>query len=134
MEVFALRDRIIDDFRQYVESFLQIADSRVSDFVQGHIRAGALWPDPILQLSPSYQMGPSIGELVADGMLHPFCEEFFGAGLHLYWHQYQAIQAARRSENYVLTTGTGSGKSLTYLVPIVDHIVRATRRQGKFEP
>ncbi len=26
--------------------------------------------------------------------------------------------------NYVLTTGTGSGKSLSYIVPIVDHVLR----------
>src|SRR6185437_12487650 len=31
--------------------------------------------------------------------------------------------------NYVLTTGTGSGKSLAYIVPIVDHVLR--RGSGK---
>ena len=31
--------------------------------------------------------------------------------------------------SYVLTTGTGSGKSLAYIVPIVDHVLRA--RPGK---
>ena len=36
----------------------------------------------------------------------------------------QALAAAQREEQYVVTTGTGSGKSLTYLVPIVDHILK----------
>ena len=31
---------------------------------------------------------------------------------------------AQKGEPYVVTTGTGSGKSLTYLVPIYDHILR----------
>ena len=39
----------------------------------------------------------------------------------LYRHQAEAIEAARAGDNYVLTTGTGSGKSLAYMVPIVDH-------------
>ncbi len=32
--------------------------------------------------------------------------------------------------NYVLTTGTGSGKSLAYIVPIVDHVVRKGSGKG----
>jgi ATP-dependent helicase YprA (DUF1998 family) len=31
---------------------------------------------------------------------------------------------------YVLSTGTGSGKSLAYIVPIVDHILRQGLGQG----
>ena len=36
----------------------------------------------------------------------------------------EAIEAARAGDNYVLTTGTGSGKSLSYIVPIVDQVLR----------
>ena len=36
--------------------------------------------------------------------------------------------------NYVLTTGTGSGKSLAYIVPIVDHVLRdAARGDGRIK-
>ena len=35
-----------------------------------------------------------------------------------------------RGGNYVLTTGTGSGKSLSYIVPIVDHVLRAREAEG----
>lgn len=41
-----------------------------------------------------------------------------------YRHQQEAIEIARRWESYIVTTGTGSGKSLTYLIPIVDHVRR----------
>ena len=40
------------------------------------------------------------------------------------------IEAARTGANYVLTTGTGSGKSLAYIVPIVDHVVRNGSGRG----
>src|SRR5262249_44448813 len=47
-----------------------------------------------------------------------------GGPIQLYKHQHEAIEIARRWEPYAVTTGTGSGKSLTYLVPIYDHILR----------
>src|SRR5207245_4437556 len=40
-------------------------------------------------------------------------------------HQREAIDAARTGGSYVLTTGTGSGKSLAYIIPVVDRILAA---------
>src|SRR5207253_8092831 len=53
-----------------------------------------------------------------------------GQPLRLHRHQREAIDAAPRGGNYVLTTGTGSGKSLAYIVPIVDHVLRAGTGRG----
>ncbi|MGI5041638.1 DEAD/DEAH box helicase, partial [Streptomyces sp. JAC128] len=39
-------------------------------------------------------------------------------------HQRDAIEAAASRSSFVLTTGTGSGKSLGYIVPIVDRVLR----------
>jgi ATP-dependent helicase YprA (DUF1998 family) len=38
-----------------------------------------------------------------------------GQPLRLHRHQEEAVRAARTRANYVLTTGTGSGKSLAYI-------------------
>ena len=47
-----------------------------------------------------------------------------GIELTLHQHQSDAIQVAKKGESYVLTTGTGSGKSLSYFIPIVDDVLR----------
>ena len=47
-----------------------------------------------------------------------------GQDLVLHRHQEDAIEVARRGESYVLTTGTGSGKSLAYFIPIIDNVLR----------
>ena len=44
--------------------------------------------------------------------------------LRLHRHQAEAIKTVRADHNYVLTTGTGSGKSLAYIVPVVDRVLR----------
>ncbi|MSQ93816.1 MAG: DEAD/DEAH box helicase [Gemmataceae bacterium] len=53
-----------------------------------------------------------------------------GRPLRLHRHQSEAIRVARTGFPYVLTTGTGSGKSLSYIVPIVDHVLRAGNGKG----
>ena len=54
-----------------------------------------------------------------------------GSGtLTLHRHQPEAIEVAKSGESYVLTTGTGSGKSLAYIVPIVDAVLRRPRTRG----
>ncbi len=41
----------------------------------------------------------------------------------LYSHQAEAFEAARRGENVAITTGTASGKSLAYLLPVVQAVI-----------
>ena len=41
----------------------------------------------------------------------------------LYSHQVEAFEAARRGENVVVTTGTASGKSLAYLLPVIQSVL-----------
>lgn len=130
MDSFALRDSVVGDYRAYIESFLTIKDQRIDAFVKDKFEEGSLWPEPLLQLNPQYEKPTSIGNLVEDGALHPECLSIFG-DLSLYAHQLRAIETAQRHEHYVLTTGTGSGKSLTYLVPIIDYVLKNPSNERK---
>ena len=122
MDVFALRQSLVDDFRHYAESFLTIRDERIKEHVQRELDEGLLWPDPPLQLNPAFEPGHTIRELVAEGVLHAECSRIFrtgksetdplGGDLRLHRHQEEAVRASQSESNYVLTTGTGSGKSL----------------------
>jgi len=60
MNVFSLRDNLVADYEQYVRSFFMIGDQRIRQTVESHLREGALWPDPLLQLNPSFERGSSI--------------------------------------------------------------------------
>lgn len=140
MNAFSLRDRIIQDYAAYVQSFLKIRDGSTRQFVHQKLAEGALWPEALVQLNPAYEFGPTAEDLVAGGHLHPMCGQIFRVrapdddslrSIRLYRHQHEAIRAALRREHYVLTTGTGSGKSLTYLIPIFDHILKHNPEQGR---
>jgi len=135
MDVFALREKVVSDYRHYIESFVRINDEGIADFVEKKFNEGVLWPDAILQLNPAYEPGSTLDELAAQGGILKSTADFFrgqgGKPLRLYRHQQQAIEIARRWESYVVTTGTGSGKSLTYLIPIVDHVLRTQPEKHK---
>ena len=100
------------------------------------------WPDPWLSLNPSFATGGTPHDHIAEGTLEPECEQIFRLKNHsddagrdpivFHRHQRDAIETARTGASYVLTTGTGSGKSLAYIVPIVDRILkeRASARPG----
>src|SRR5438876_3162065 len=134
MNIFDFRSRLIGDYASYIKSFIQIRDPQISGYVQQKLQEGVLWPEPLIQLNPLFERGESIDELVAQGILHRECARIFrkdksedddrGRPLRLHKHQSEAIRAARSGQSYVLTTGTGSGKSLAYIIPIVDYVLR----------
>ena len=113
---------------------------RSAAFVDGILGAEGFWPEPLLQLNPTFRPGGTIDELVELGILHRECSSIFRIGksdtdhhgkqLFLHQHQREAILKAREGRSYVLTTGTGSGKSLAYIVPIVDHVLRRGTGRG----
>jgi superfamily II DNA/RNA helicase/very-short-patch-repair endonuclease len=134
MDVFEFRDRLIDEYQRFTRSFVRIRAPDIAAYVDGAYGAGRFWPAPMVGLNPAFVPGGEIGRFVAEGVLHPECERIFrfgktadgapGSPLTLHRHQEEAIRIAKRRESYVLTTGTGSGKSLSYFVPIVDDVLR----------
>ncbi len=134
MDVFTFRDRLITEYQRFTRSFVTIRATDIRAHVDQEYEAERFWPAPMVQLHPAFVAGGTMGKFVAEGLLHPECERIFrfgktedgapGRPLTLHRHQEEAIRIAQRRESYVLTTGTGSGKSLAYFVPIVDDVLR----------
>lgn len=129
LDIFQLRTEVVNDYRQYIESFLKIKDEKVSQFIQQELKQGYLWPDPLIQINPAYKKGKTIYELIDEKLLHPECANYFPK-FEFYQHQEQAFRRAIAQENYVLTTGTGSGKSISYVVPIIDDLLKNPNIKG----
>ncbi|MDR1798856.1 MAG: DEAD/DEAH box helicase, partial [Bifidobacteriaceae bacterium] len=124
---------MIDDYRQFTEGFVEIRDPRLAESVRNQSDRGAQWPDPWLSLNPTFAGGGTVDDLAATGTLLPETAALFRLGDHplsLYKHQVEAIGTASNNDSYVLTTGTGSGKSLAYIIPIVDYVLRHRHLSG----
>jgi superfamily II DNA/RNA helicase/very-short-patch-repair endonuclease len=134
LNVFEFRQNLINEYSDFTRSFSRIKADDIRKFVDGEYDSQKYWPEPLIQVNPNYQSGGSVQGLCDGGHLHAKCADIFrlnkspssaGLSLPLFKHQEEAISVAAAGESYVLTTGTGSGKSLSYFIPIVDACLKA---------
>ena len=123
MNVFDTHRQVLDDYRQYITSFINISDPEIRRVVDESLDEGRLWPAPLLQFNPAYEQVGDIEEIAASGLLHDDCHRIF-EGYSLYRHQRDAIELGVAGTDFVVTSGTGSGKSLTYIATIFNHLLR----------
>jgi len=133
MDAFDFRNRLIEEYAAFSRSFTKIKSQDIRAELDAVYQQQRFWPEPLIQINPSFLSGPTVEQLSQDGVLHPKCAEIFRKGkgkaqpgkpIRLHKHQHEAIACAHRRESYVLTTGTGSGKSLAYFIPIVDAVLK----------
>lgn len=129
MNVFQTHAQIVSDYASYIRSFVKIADTEILHVVEGELEKGKLWPEPLLQFNPSFEMYGPVNNLVQDGMLHPDTRHIFH-GYSLYRHQIEAMKLGTSERDFIVTSGTGSGKSLTYIGSIFHYLLTHPTAQG----
>lgn len=131
--VFDFRDQLIDEYSAFSRSFVRIASPDIREETERQYADGRYWPEPLIQINPNYQRKGTVQQLAAEGLLHKTCAELFQIGkpegqalpLQLYAHQLQALAKGQNRQSYVVTTGTGSGKSLSFFIPVIDRILKS---------
>ena len=113
MDAFQTRENVVSNYREYLSSFLSIADDRIKTEVANSFESNGFIPEPLIQFNPSFQKGESLQDLVNAGEIHQNVLTAFG-GYNLYRHQIEALKLGISGKGFVVTSGTGSGKSLTY--------------------
>ncbi len=133
LDIFSLRDAVVSEYRKFATSFTTIHAEDIREQIERIYAQGHFWPDPLIQINPRYKRGASLEALIEAGALDPRTVEIFrtSAGpLTLYKHQEQAVALAAQGESYVVTTGTGSGKSLCFFIPIVSAVLSEKRKSA----
>jgi ATP-dependent helicase YprA (DUF1998 family) len=116
---------VTDEFRRYQLTAFPIADPRLATQASallgaGAFRASPLTKGPYVSLARALAQGASLGDLAAEGVVHPAL-----AGIaefpQLFALQEQTLRAVQDGKNALVSTGTGSGKTESFLFPIIDH-------------
>jgi len=132
LNVAALSSGLIETFLRYYDTAYKLRDPDVVSERQRLLtdRAqSALFQEPFLELLPDYVQATSdlAGSCKRAGV--PDLAGLARAGLlagrdRLFAHQEQALTAALGGQHVVVTSGTGSGKTEAFLLPVLARLVR----------
>ena len=129
MNIFPIHSGIIEDYKSYIKSFLLIKDKKIRKTVDENLEEGRLWPEPLIQFNPTFEKGTSVSDLANKGIVDKRLNDVF-KGYDLYKHQVEAIQQGTAGKSFIVTSGTGSGKSLTFLATIFSDLLKNTYPEG----
>lgn len=85
---------------------------------------------PLLEASPPYEPGNTLAALIAEGTLssgfRDLCATTDSLPIDrpLYVHQERAVRNVVGGRNLIVATGTGSGKTESFVIPILDALLR----------
>lgn len=135
MNVFELDADLIARYEKFARSFTSIRADDLRQQVDAIYESGKFWPEALIGLNPEFKRGRPVDQLVSDGVVDRDLAKVFSLGsartpISLHLHQDQSLMKALQARNYIVTTGTGSGKSLCFFVPIINRIL-AARRSGE---
>ena len=128
MDVVATSAQLGATYRRYLRSLLPVREPALAAALRDAIEnSPLLTKGPILEATPPYRAGASLRELIACGVLPPAFARLGGPALPLdrplYLHQEQAIRKAATGRNLVVATGTGSGKTECFLLPVLAALI-----------
>ena len=127
MDILNFHKILISKYRTYINSFLNIKEPKILRFIDTEIENNKLWPEPLIQFNPTFEKGRPLSTLVKEGHLHGELDYIF-EGYNLYKHQEESLILGSKGREFIVTSGTGSGKSLTYIATIFNHVLS----QGDF--
>jgi len=128
--------QIKKEFISYIKTRFDFVDpsinAKFSEALERDIAKG-----PYLEINGVFKTGRSMRSLMEEGVLSPLWDGLersdkgrlsLPLDRKLYLHQVRAIEKIVSGRNAIVSTGTGSGKTNCFLVPIVDSLLREAEK------
>ncbi|MDV3125281.1 DEAD/DEAH box helicase [Mycobacterium sp. 21AC1] len=125
--------QIEGSYKRYLKTLLAPRNEQLAAAFDAKIDSSTeLTRGPILEMTPPYETGATCRELIDQGVLHPdfarIDSETFRIDRPLYVHQETAVRKFSAGRNLVVSTGTGSGKTESFLIPIINALIEESAR------
>lgn len=135
-------NEIFDAYVKYINSGLPFFREEYNQERNALIKeAGTICQPPIIEIVPKYHEKATLAEFCANEGVSSELNDFVNTGLfvnnqqqerYLYDHQYEALKEAHINRKHiVVTTGTGSGKTECFLLPVIADLVAESKDWGK---
>lgn len=124
---------VCDEFLRYIFSAFPISDPELEKQARKLLERPSSLDIPLVQgpfvsLSEAFAKGEPVSQMATQGKLHPAMPGLIGYP-NMYLHQQKVLEAVKAGQHVLVATGTGSGKTESFLYPIVDDLLRQ-RDQG----
>lgn len=131
--------KVEDSYREYIATTIHFDDADLQKQLETILcEPGYLAKGPFLEAAPPYRKDKTVADLVDEGLL---CKGMMSLGggearnfdpyRPLYVHQVKAIEKSVAGCNYAVVTGTGSGKTECFLLPILNDILSEFEKSGR---
>lgn len=135
-------NEIFDAYIKYINSGLPFFREEYNQERNALIReAGTICQPPIIEIVPKYHEKATLAEFCTNEGVPTELNDFVNTGLfvnnsqqerHLYDHQYEALKEAHINRKHIIvTTGTGSGKTECFLLPVIADLIAESKNWGK---
>lgn len=132
-------NQIKEDFIGYITTRFRFADTEyAAKFKAALHEEGLISKGPYLDITDTFESGKSLESLIGEGVasrlfrdLEPNLSEKqkeIKLERPLYAHQEKALRKVNEGRNIVVTTGTGSGKTECFILPIINHLLKERER------
>lgn len=133
MNPFAVSREVESDYKAFLRSNFRASDSKLRlAFAEALDEPNFLIREPYVSLAAPFELGPSLGQLG----LAPEIERrlldvvFTREPRRPYRHQTDGATRIREGLHTIVATGTGSGKTEAFLMPIIDYAYRHREEPG----
>lgn len=124
----AYTEKVVSSFLRYQLTAYPFADPNLYAQMRALLsldvtRNTPLFKGPYVSLSRAFRSGSSFAALEAEGIAHPHLKNMHPYPT-LYGHQEKGYRSIVAGNPTLVSTGTGSGKTETFLYPIIDRCLR----------
>jgi len=118
-------EKIVRSFLKYQLTAYPFSDQRLYGQMRellnmNRVRQTPLLQGPYVSLSRSFKQGASVKELIEERIFHPHMRQIIPDEIEtVYGHQEQAFRSIHAKQTTLVSTGTGSGKTESFLYPII---------------
>jgi len=127
---------ITEKYTRYLQTMFDIEDQEYKKlFDQEMKKIGSFYKGPYLDVVDSFENGKSIPELINEGVLNSdfkYIQDIYTKTL--FKHQESSIRKIAKGKNIVVSTGTGSGKTESFLIPILNSLMNEKTEKGQITP
>jgi len=125
-------EEIKKEYMGYIASTYHFRNSKIQNRFKQELDR-VVSNGPFVEIKDVFKTGKSIGELINEGKLSPLFKDLeknktsehkLPLDRALYLHQEKAIEKIINGNNVVVSTGTGSGKTHCFLIPVINELLR----------